>query len=152
VALARQVRRQGNDRGGDRAGALQDAARDRGPDVCGEGRQQTAEREHDQSRVDHRLAAPAVRCHAERDLQQRLRQPVGAECDTDQRQVAAALQRARVHGEHRQNEEQAEHAQAENPSQTEPGAQFRCGHAIARHCGRHCGMKLGVEAKREGWL
>ena len=56
---------------------------------------EAAEREEQQPEVDGGLAAPAVGQPAERNLQQRLREAVGAERDADQRVAAAAAAAAR---------------------------------------------------------
>jgi hypothetical protein len=75
----------------------------------------------------------AVRRHAEGDLQDSLRQAVGAERDADQRQVVAAPDARRVHREHRQDEEQAEHAQAEDSGKARAGAHLGRVHAFGGH-------------------
>ncbi len=89
-------------------------------------RHETAECEYRQTEVNDRLAAVTVRQPAERDLQYRLRETVGAERDADQRQVVAALEVLGVYREHRQDHEHAQHAQAENAGET------RCSRAIRR--------------------
>jgi hypothetical protein len=86
--------------------------------------------EDEQSGVQHRLSSPAIGSRAERNLQNSLRQTVGAQRDADQRQVVAALDVRGVHREHRQNEEQPEHAQAEDASEADARAQLDAGHSF----------------------
>jgi len=129
----REVGRERHHDRGDRAGALQRAAGDRGPDVACSRGEEASRCEHDEPDVDHGLAAPAVGGHAERNLQQRLRKAVGAERDPDEREVVAAGKLRRVHREHRKNEEEAQHAQAEDAGEARAGAQFGRAHAFWGH-------------------
>ena len=89
---------------------------------------------------------------------QRLREPVGPECDAHQRVVEAARERLRIQREHRQDDEHAEHPQAEDAGEAErwrvprpascsrPAAEATAGGA------RSCGMgerRGGVERSEE---
>jgi len=68
------------------------------------------------------------------DLQQRLREAVGAERGAHQRQVVAAGELRRMHREHRQDQEQPQHAQAEDARQAQRRSQLVRTHPIrARH-------------------
>ena len=84
VLLAREVGRERHRDRGDRAGALQRARGDRGPDVVGGDAEEAAGGEHQQPDVKHALAAPPVGRHAEGNLQDALRQAVNAERDANQ--------------------------------------------------------------------
>ncbi len=93
---------------------------------------------------DHRLAAPAVGSQAEGNLQESLRQTVGAQRQADQHDVVAARQASGQHGEYRQHQEQAEHAQAEDGGQHAAGAPFGGGHGIdygREHAGQYLGWR-----------
>ena len=116
-------------RGGDRAGALDDAADDRPADRRRPRGDEAAEREDEKPRDDDGLSSPAVRRPAERDLQQRLREAVGAERDADERVVAPARKRFGVEREHRQDDEHAEHPQPEDAGEADGGAALGGGHA-----------------------
>ena len=86
----------------------------------------------DEPRDDDGLSSPAVGRPAERNLQHRLREPVGAEREADQRVVAAAGERLRVQREHRQDDEHAEHPQAEDAGEAGGGAALGGRHAHRR--------------------
>ena len=133
MLLARQVGRERHRYRGDGAGALQRARGDRGPDVVRGDAEEAAGGEDREADVERRLPAPAVGRHAEGNLQDPLREPVGAERDADERQVVAAAQSRRVHREHRQDDEQPEHAQAEHARQARAGAHFERAHAFGGH-------------------
>ncbi len=113
VFLAREVGRQRHQRGGNRARALQRAAEDNAQHAVSRGRQQAAEGEYDQPGGDHRLAADAVGHHAEGDLQQRLGEAVDADRQPGE-QGRGIGQGFGVEREHRQDQEQAEHAKGVN--------------------------------------
>ena len=83
MLFAREVGRERDHDRRDGACALQRAPGDRGPDVARCGGEEAAGGENHKTDVDHRLAAPAVRCHAERNLQDRLRKTVSAERNSD---------------------------------------------------------------------
>jgi hypothetical protein len=80
--------------------------------------------EQKQPEDDHRLAPEAVGRRAVGDLQEGLRQAVGADRQPDQRHIVAPGQLLGVHREDRQDQEQAEHAQGEDRGQPDPGAAF----------------------------
>jgi hypothetical protein len=86
-------------------------------------------------RVEHGLSSPAVRRHAEGNLQNALRETVGAQCEADQREIVAAAQLRGVHGENRQDEEQTEHAKAIHAGEARAGANFFAAHTVGGHGG-----------------
>ena len=97
MLLAREIGGERHRHRRDRAGALQRARR-RSRSRC---RRATTPRKLPAANisepdVEHRLPAPAVGSHAERNLQDALRETVGAERDADQRQVVAAARSARA--------------------------------------------------------
>ena len=130
MLLARQIGGERHDNRRDGAGALQRAPGDRHPDVVRPGRDKAAGGEDDEADIDHGLASPAIRRHAEGNLQDRLRKAVCAKRDADEREVVAAGEMRRVHREHRQDEEETEHAQPEHTGEAHAGAQFGCAHAF----------------------
>jgi hypothetical protein len=133
MLVAGEIRRERDHYGGNRAGALQAAARDDGPDVVRSRGQEAACGEHEQADVDHRLPSPAVGSRAERNLQDRLRKTIGAERDADQREVVAARELRRVQREHREDQKQPEHAQAEYACEGGAGTHFGRAHAFRSH-------------------
>ena len=90
------------------------------------------EREDHEPGDDDGFPAPAIGGPAERNLQHRLREPVGAEREADQRVVAAAGERLRVQREHRQHDEHAEHPQAEDAGEAGRRATLGGRHAHRR--------------------
>src|SRR5580765_3141624 len=133
MLLAREVGRERHRDRRDRAGALQRARRDRGPDVVRGEAEEAAGGEHGETDIERRLSTPAVGRHAKRNLQDALGQSVGAERDADERQVVPAAQSRRVHGEHRQDHEEAQHAQAVHAREAHAGAHFERAHAFGGH-------------------
>jgi hypothetical protein len=87
-----------------------------------------AEGKHQQADDDHLLAPEVVGGHAEGNLEHRLGQAVGAQRNADQGQVVAAGNGLGVDREHRQDQEQAEHAQREDRRQRSAGANFFAAH------------------------
>src|SRR5512134_1715916 len=144
MLLAREIGRERHDHRGDRAPALQRTSGDRSPDVGGAARQEAAGGEDHEAGDDHGLAPPAVGGHAERQLQHGLREAVGAERGADQRQVVAARELRRVHREHRQDQEQPEHAQAEDARERGARTHFLRAHALGMHL-------LGASLMKKGW-
>ena len=141
VLLARQVSGERHGHRIDRTGPLQGPRRDGGPDVVRRNAQETARGKDDQTGIQGRLSPPSIRCQAEGNLQNSLRQAIRSERDADQRKIAAALELRRVHGEHRENEEQAEHAQAVDAGEARAGAQFCAAHAFGEHGEVSAGMR-----------
>ena len=70
------------------------------------------------------------------ELQQRLRQPVCAECQSD-RMAIAPRQILGIDRKNRKNKEHPEHSQAINAGQAETGPQFQVGHPFR---GKHAGL------------
>ena len=140
VLLARQVCSKRHGHRVDRTGALQGARRDGGPDVVRRNAQEAARGKDDQTGVDGRLSSPSIRGQAEGNLQNSLRQSIHPERDADQRKVDA-LQLRRVHGKHREDGEQAEHAQAVDAGEARAGAQFCAAHAFGEHGEVSAGMR-----------
>jgi hypothetical protein len=133
VVDAREIRGERHHHRRDCAGTLQRAPGDRRPDVgCRRG-QQASGGEDREAHIDHGLSAPAVGGHAERNLKNGLRKAIGAERDADEREVVAAGKLRRMHGEHRKDEKQAEHAQPEHAGKARPGAQLGRAHAFRGH-------------------
>ena len=93
---------------------------------------EAAEREDEKARDDDGFSSPSVRCPAEGNLQQRLREAVGPERDADQRVIAAAGERFRIQREHRQDDEHAEHPQPEDAGEADGGATLGGRHARGR--------------------
>ena len=114
--IPREVGKQCRDGRRDRAGALQRAAQERGPDIAGQGRHHAADGKQHEAKDDHGFAAEAIRCHAERYLQDALGQAIDAEHPAHHGQIEAG-QGGRMDREHRQDHEQAQHAQGENRCQ-----------------------------------
>src|SRR5512134_38504 len=148
MLLAREIGRERHDHRGDRAPALQRTSGDRSPDVGGAARQEAAGGEDHEAGNDDGLAPPAVGGHAERQLQHGLREAVGAERGADQRQVVAARELRRVHREHRQDQEQPEHAQAEDARERGARTHFLRAHALGMHLLRASLMKKGWKGGR----
>ena len=135
VLLARQIGQQRRHRGVNRPRPL-DAATDNNPvNIVRNRGNQAPEREQHQPKIDHALAPEVVRGHAERQLQQRLREPVGAERESDQRVTLATRQLLGIHREHRQDQEQAQHPQPIDTRERGAGAQLRRRHTVVH--GRH---------------
>jgi hypothetical protein len=105
-------------------------------DVVGGRGDEAADGKQHEAGDDHRLASPAVAGGSERNLQQALGQAVDPERQADQGRTVAAGNRARVHGEHRQDQEQAQHAQGEDRRERGARAHFLAGHA-RRRAGGH---------------
>ena len=115
---------------------------------------EAAEREDEKARDDDGFSSPAVRCPAEGNLQQRLREAVGPERDADERVVAAAGERFRIQREHRQDDEHAEHPQPEDAGEADGGAALGGRHAAAAPeatagGARSCGMGLTMGRGKE---
>ena len=130
--VARQVGGEGEHRGGDGARALDDAADDGPADRRRPRRDEAAEREDEKACDDDGLSSPTIRRPAEGNLQQRLRESVGSERDADQRVVEAAGECLRIQREHRQDDEHAEHSQAEDAGEADGGATLGGRHAHGR--------------------
>ena len=81
----------------------------------------TAKHQETQSPDNDRLAAHLIRQPAQRHLQCRLRQTIGAQCETDARNIGPR-QFLSVDGEQGQDHEEAQHAQAIQTGQTQHGA------------------------------
>ena len=130
MLLARQVRRKRHGHGIDGARALQQARRDREPDIVRHDAEEAAGGKDQEPRIDEGLSAPAVGGHAVRNLQHALREAVAANRDAHEREIRAAAQRGCVHREHRQDEKEPEHAQPVDAGEACAGAQFGGAHAI----------------------
>lgn len=130
VFLARQVGNKRGDGGRYRSGALDGPTEDDGLDVGRECGDEAAQRENRQAEINHAFAAVTIGCHAEGQLEQCLRQAIGAEREADHEMAGAARQALRVDRENRQDEEHSQHAQAINGSEAEAGAQLDSGHAF----------------------
>ena len=111
VFFAGQVGQQRGDGGGNRPGALQGAAQGEGEQIMRAGRHKAAQGKYRQPAVNHLFAADAVGQHAQRQLQQGLRQPVAAQRQANPGGVVAAGQLMGVQGKHRQDKKHAQHAQ-----------------------------------------
>lgn len=101
----------GGDGGGNRPGALQGAAQGEGEQIMRASGHKAAQGKHRQPAVNHLFAADAVGQHAQRQLQQGLRQPVAAQRQANPGGVVAAGQLMGVQGKHRQDKKHAQHAQ-----------------------------------------
>ena len=145
VLVAGEVGGERGDRGGDRARALQHAADDDHVDAVGERRDHAADDEQHQAEDDHRLAPEAVGRRPVGDLQAGLGEAVGADREAHQGEIVATGNLGRVDGEHRQDQEQAEHAQGEDRGEAHAGAAFFARHRVA--CGNgHTGNRLDERA------
>ncbi len=112
MLVAGQIRSERHRRGGDRSGALQHAAEDHDPDAAGQGGDKAPQREQEKPGVNDALAAEPIGEPAERDLENRLRQSVGAEREPDQSVVRTAGKLLGVGTKYRQDDEEAEQPQA----------------------------------------
>ena len=128
MLLAREVGGQRHHRRVDRPRALDHAPGDDPVDVIRRSRDETARREQQQTDHDHRLAPVTVGQPPGRNLQDRLRQPVRTQRDTDQEMALPARQILGIQGKDRQDDEQAQHAQAIDARQANTGAAFEGGH------------------------
>ena len=122
-----------------RSRALQRAAGDDAIDRVAEGGQYAAGREQQQADGNQRLTSVAIGPAAKGDLQDGLRESVGADREADQKGTRIR-QVARIDREHRKNHEQAEHATHVNAGQRDAGAQFG-----RRHRGIE--FELGLHAR-----
>ena len=130
MLLAGEVGGERGDRGGNRAGTLQHTPEDHHVDVGRERGNHAADGKQQQAEDDHRLAPETVRRGAERNLQHGLGQPVGTERDADQGQVRTAWQGLGIDCEHRQDQEQPEHAQSEDRGQGRADPALARTHAV----------------------
>jgi len=104
-----QVRGERQYRGRHGARALQGAAHDDADDGVGECGHDAPDYEKCEREQDHGLAADTIGECPKRDLEGRLREPVDTQGKPDQKR-GVALQFRAVHGEDRQDHEQAQHA------------------------------------------
>jgi hypothetical protein len=135
VLLARQIGGKCRDRRRNGAGTLQHATGDDDVDVVGEGRDETAADEQQQTEDDHRLAPETVGSRTVGNLQAGLRQPVGTESHADERHVVAGRQLLGIKRKDRQDQEEAQHAQGKNSRQADAGASFFAAHAVGTRGG-----------------
>jgi len=128
--VARQIGQQRRDGRRHRARALDGAADDQHVYVARQRRHYAAHREHDEADHDDLLAPHAVGRQPQRHLHDRLRQAVDAHRQPDQRRVVAAGQARGLQREHRQHQEQPQHAQREDARQRQAGAALVGRHAV----------------------
>ncbi len=106
---SREVGQQRRDRRGHRSGALHATGDDQPGDAVDEHADQRAGREQQQAGRDDPLATVTVRPAPELDLQQRLRQSVGAHGQAEHfRGIVGEF--SRIEREHREQQEQPQHA------------------------------------------
>ena len=138
MRLGGQVGSECRHRRRDRAGTL-DAAPDDDPvNVRRPGCDEAADGKQQQADDDDPLAPVAVGSHAEGDLQTGLGQAVGTQGDADEGQVVATRNVLGVLGEHRQDQEQPQHAQRENRGERQSRPLFEWRHLVAAG-GTHLG-------------
>ncbi|RMO38865.1 UvrABC system protein A [Pseudomonas savastanoi pv. glycinea] len=130
MLFAGQVREQGHDRGGNRAGTLQDAPGDDSPDRIGICRHHAANRKNDQAEINNRSPSDTVGNDPKRNLQHCLGQAISANRQTDQCRARARQVHA-VGCQNRQNHEHAKHAEREHQGQTACCAGLAATHTLA---------------------
>jgi hypothetical protein len=108
---------------------------------------EAAQRKHDEAENDDLLAPDTVGRQAEGNHQNRLGQAVHAERQADQGMVVAARQMFGIQREHRQDQEHAQHAQAENGCQPRCSASFIAGHAFGQVDVGHGGIRRSLEVR-----
>ena len=115
------------------------------PDVVARRRRGSCRRRRSRARRRSPACGPSGRRPCRTDLQDRLREAVGAERDADQREVVAAGELRRVDREHRQDDEQPEHAQAEDAQRGSRRRAARAGSCDPRSHVEDgvCGGKMG---------
>ena len=130
MLIPRKVSREGRDCRRNRAGPLQHAPDDDHVDIARHGCDRAAEHKQHQAEQNHRLATEPVRGRTKGDLQQRLRRAVGTNRQPHQGEVVATRDRARMHCEHGQDQEQPQHAQRKDGRKADPGSTLGGRHRI----------------------
>ena len=110
--------------------ALQDASGNDALDTFRLGRQQATQCKQYQPPYDHRLAPNAIREHAERDLEHRLGETIGADGHSNE-QGRGTIKRLTIGRKHRQHHEQTQHAKGEYSRERARGAAFCRRHGIS---------------------
>src|SRR6266487_3564592 len=137
VLLAREVGGERRHRRGDRARSLDRTPENDRMDVrrpCGDKAPQCKKQQADD---DHALPAVAVGGHPVGNLQDPLGQPVGSQRQAHERPTVAARELRGVHGEHRQDQKEPEHAQGEDRRERQARAHFKGGHPPWHGLGHH---------------
>ena len=129
VLVAGGIGHQRTDGRRNRTGALKRPAQGQHRHRVGHGRQHAAGRHHQQPHRDDLLAPEAIGRRTVGNLQQRLREAIGPEGEAHPGRIISPRQLPGVQREHRQDQEQPQHANGVQTGQPEAGSQFLARHA-----------------------